>query len=297
VATLCGSLQVRPGDTPAGGDGVVGFAVVLGPGSAAAGGPGRRPVRDNRVRPAAHPLGTQLAVPAGDDGGRSARRGWRSLVRPDRGHRHQWHHVVNHGAGRVAVAATLPCATTARLGTGRGPAGRERLIWFTPFGGKVTERTSRATPSLAADSAVGGGPHPPYGSHIPGIFGHYPLPLPHRLRPVRRARLGRARQTRTVSRSPPARAPPGGRVHPATDGDELGLYASFIRPVEKGEWRLDVGESAGFCTAYGVDLVASLKDAWLVEQGSDRRPACAARYRAPARRWAGACGRAAGPVG
>ena len=42
---------------------------------------------------------------------------------------------------------------------------------------------------------------------------------------------------------------------------ELGLYASFVSKVEKGERRLDVVELAAFCRVYQADLVRLLRDA------------------------------------
>lgn len=47
--------------------------------------------------------------------------------------------------------------------------------------------------------------------------------------------------------------------------ERLGLYASFVSKVEAGERRLDVIELKQFCTAYGVELVAFLRTAGLVE--------------------------------
>ncbi len=47
--------------------------------------------------------------------------------------------------------------------------------------------------------------------------------------------------------------------------EKLGLYASFVSKVEAGERRLDVVELKQFCTVYGVELVAFLRSAGLVE--------------------------------
>lgn len=47
--------------------------------------------------------------------------------------------------------------------------------------------------------------------------------------------------------------------------EKLGLYASFVSKVEAGERRLDVVELKQFCKVYGVELVAFLRSAGLVE--------------------------------
>ena len=46
---------------------------------------------------------------------------------------------------------------------------------------------------------------------------------------------------------------------------KLGLYASFVSKVEAGERRLDVIELKQFCKVYGVELIAFLRSAGLVE--------------------------------
>ena len=42
-------------------------------------------------------------------------------------------------------------------------------------------------------------------------------------------------------------------------------YASFVSKVEAGERRLDVIELKQFCKVYGIELVAFLRSAGLVE--------------------------------